>query len=397
MKKLSFLLVFLFATFFCNADSWIRKGDFPGGARTQAYGFSIGTKGYVGGGGADDLWEYDPATDTWVQKANPPFSSAYWPQGFSIGGYGYVFINATNKFWQYAPLTDTWTLMASVPGPDIIFPFNFVIGDKAYIGGGYNYITATSSFAYYNGFYGYDPATNTWSTLANVPFLFSEAFGFTANDKGYVNGVFDTAQHCNPEVFSYDPAANLWSAKADFPGIPRTDAATFEINSIAYFGVGDSNTGGIFKDWWQYNAGPDTWTQKESIPSTNGKDEDPAFSIDKKGYIFFGSDIYNNAEVWEYTPDVTTGVAVANGHPQFDIYPNPVSNTLNVRMGNEPVYDISISDVMGRVVASPSIRLRSGQALSPKEREVMSVDVSGLAPGVYFVKVNDVVRKFVKA
>ena len=56
--------------------------------------------------------------------------------------------------------------------------------------------------------------------------------------------------------------------------------------------------------------------------------------------------------------------------------------------------------MMGRVVASPRPPEASGQA-SPTEREMLRVDLSGLVPGVYFVKVIDgegmaVVRKIIK-
>ena len=42
-----------------STNVWTQKADFGGGARSGAVGFSIGSKGYIGTGGANDFWEYD--------------------------------------------------------------------------------------------------------------------------------------------------------------------------------------------------------------------------------------------------------------------------------------------------------------------------------------------------
>ena len=93
------------------------------------------------------------------------------------------------------------------------------------------------------------------------------------------------------------------------------------------------------------------------------------------------------------TIDIPNGVANINKLSEIEVYPNPAAATLNIHAVGEPIMQINISNVMGQVVCSKSTTPRP---LLKTGGEMMSVDVSGLVPGVYFVKVNDVVRKFVK-
>ena len=70
---------------------WTRKADYPGNSAGGEVGFSIGTKGYVGAGIANEFWEYDPATDTWTQKSSMPGTYGIaGAVGFSIGTKGYI-------------------------------------------------------------------------------------------------------------------------------------------------------------------------------------------------------------------------------------------------------------------------------------------------------------------
>ena len=77
------------------------------------------------------------------------------------------------------------------------------------------------------------------------------------------------------------------------------------------------------------------------------------------------------------------GVQAAGGSVQ--VWPNPAGSELTISAG-EQIRSVVVSNVVGQVVSSQFYN-------APK----VSVDVSGLLPGTYFVKVNDIfVRKFVK-
>jgi hypothetical protein len=107
-------------------DSWISRLSLPTGARADAVGFSIGSKGYIGTGSnisPADFWnlirpKYLDAKSNFT--ASGTRSRAV---GFSIGnkgyiGTGYSFVTM-NDFWEYNPVNDGWTQKANfVEYPD---------------------------------------------------------------------------------------------------------------------------------------------------------------------------------------------------------------------------------------------------------------------------------------
>lgn len=69
--------------------NWVGLSDFDGIPRTDAVGFSIGNKGYIGTGydGDErrvDFWEYDITRNTWTQKADLPGVARNGAIGFGI-------------------------------------------------------------------------------------------------------------------------------------------------------------------------------------------------------------------------------------------------------------------------------------------------------------------------
>jgi N-acetylneuraminic acid mutarotase len=111
-------------------DTWTQNADFGGPARSGAVAFSIGLKGYVGTGIRDDFgdlvslkdfWEYDPASDTWTRKADFGGLARSGAVAFSIGNRGFVGTGVHHAsgdrtilrdFWEYDPERDAWTRRA---------------------------------------------------------------------------------------------------------------------------------------------------------------------------------------------------------------------------------------------------------------------------------------------
>lgn len=97
-----------------STDMWTQKANFGGIGRVgvEATAFVISLKGYMGTGGAlpsysSDFFEYDPVGDTWTPKANYLGGGRIDGFGFSIGTKGYLGTgtNGTYKqdFWEYDP------------------------------------------------------------------------------------------------------------------------------------------------------------------------------------------------------------------------------------------------------------------------------------------------------
>jgi hypothetical protein len=75
--------------------NWTELSDFDGIPRSDAAGFVIDSKAYMGTGydgknRLNDFWQYDPALNTWTQKANFPGAARNGAIGMSIENKGYI-------------------------------------------------------------------------------------------------------------------------------------------------------------------------------------------------------------------------------------------------------------------------------------------------------------------
>jgi N-acetylneuraminic acid mutarotase len=290
--------------------SWIRKADLSMSiGRSFTVGFSIGDKGYIGTGAANDdaqqdFWEYDPKKDSWTQKADfagLPRTSAV---GFSIGNKGYIGTGYNNDnrgvylkdFWQYNPDKNCWTRKADFKGTARYSAIGLNIGDKGYIGTG-NVMNAETS-----DFWEYNPKTNAWFRKADFPGgERSSATAFSIGTKGYLGtGVGTGTDH--KDFWEYNPTTDSWSKKADFGGSERRYAASFSLEGLGYIGTGLFNSTTDQKDLWEYNPIINTWVQKADLVG-EARWAATGFSVGNKGYIGFGfgSEIYN--DLWQFSRD----------------------------------------------------------------------------------------------
>ncbi|MBT1696848.1 T9SS type A sorting domain-containing protein [Fulvivirgaceae bacterium PWU4] len=279
---------------------WEKKASYPGiGAkvRVDAIGFSIGQKGYFGLGydnstAQNDFWEYDPARNTWERKADFPGGGREASVEFVINGKAYVGLGFyrspsftyTKDFYVYDPATNTWSPIAEFPGVKRAYAAAFVLNGKAYVGLGF------SSPNSYADFYEYDPVQNTWRQVADFPKT-GNGSGFAINNTGYV--------YMGTELYAFDPSAGAtgtWTKKADLKFSAYT-ASNFVINNKAYV-VGGSS-GYVTQ---VYDPSNNTWSMKEPYPSVSYQ-YTSAFVIDNKGYAGLGSGYSGNAaDLWEYSP-----------------------------------------------------------------------------------------------
>ncbi len=205
------------------ANNWTIKAPLPGAARFSAIGFSIGNKGYIGTGydhstTYKDFWEYDPSNTplgTWTRKADVGDTARDQAFGFSIGNKGYVgtgtFAGSGNfykDFWEFDAATDSWTRKADFGGGKRVGAAAFSIGGKGFAG-----IGQDSIYNRANDFWEYDPATDSWIAKANfggAGRYYSTAFN--VNDKGYIGTGFDGNAVTDFWEYTPDDALTyLWS------------------------------------------------------------------------------------------------------------------------------------------------------------------------------------------
>jgi N-acetylneuraminic acid mutarotase len=86
--------------------------------------------------------------------------------------------------------------------------------------------------------------------------------------------------------------------KQTLVGVLGKGGIGFTVGSKGYIGTG--NNGTLLKDFWEYDAGNNMWTQKANFGGT-ARCYTVGFSIDGKGYIGTGYDInaFTN-DFWEY-------------------------------------------------------------------------------------------------
>src|SRR6185436_15576598 len=163
-----------------STNVWTQKADFGGGFRSAGIGFSIGNKGYIGtgdtafsnGGMTKDFWEWDGDTasatyDTWTQRSSLPGTARFVAIGFSIGSKGYIGTGNADQgaihlsdFWEWDQATDNWSQKSDFGGGLRQEAAGFSIGNKGYIG--------TGSHSNNNSdFWEWDQATGVWTQKAH--------------------------------------------------------------------------------------------------------------------------------------------------------------------------------------------------------------------------------------
>jgi N-acetylneuraminic acid mutarotase len=111
----------------------------------------------------------------------------------------------------------------------------------------------------------YNPATQTWSTKANLWEGRTQASAAAINGKIYLVGGRDGLGHMHRTLFVYNPATDSWSKKADLPVLSRRGAAV-AIGGKLYVYTPQNQT----TDYWpmlhRYDPATEAWTKLARPP-----------------------------------------------------------------------------------------------------------------------------------
>jgi hypothetical protein len=125
--------------------------------------------------------------------------------------------------------------------------------------------------------------------------------------------------------------------------------------------------------------------------SNSGMPDDIVYSlaIERTGVIWAGTSAFGLVRIDE---NGSIGMPELFTPSPVTIYPNPVRQNLNVRVRQKEVVSYRITDLSG------SIKIEKKN--SGNEKNSFSIDVSFLAPGMYFLSVNtgekNISKRFIK-
>ncbi len=330
MKTFWTIVLGLFLLVGCTSTSdplgnWVKRNDFEGLARGAAVSFVIGDKAYVGlGYNSDDnapnngylldFWVYNSSTGLWTTIAPFPGHGRTNAVGFAVNGKGYVGTgfdddNKLSDFWEYDPTADEWIRKDDFLGGARHYAVAFAlsVGDKnyGYVGTGYGQDASDK-----NDFYRFDPTAETgkqWEKISSIGgSKRSGATAFTYKGNAYVctgknNGTSLT------DMWMFNPNDNTWTQKIDLDDdsdwtIIRSNASSLVLDDKAYvfFGQNSSNTSTV----WRYDFANDTWDEMSSLePNLSPRYSAIAFTVG--GTAYAGTGLTGGTyldDMWEWRP-----------------------------------------------------------------------------------------------
>jgi N-acetylneuraminic acid mutarotase len=278
-----------------QAPVWATAAPIPQGAE-EVYGIASGGKLYVFGGLAPGwkpigmVMEYDPAANTWTRKKDMPAYQHHVAltelngRIFLFGGYrlpdsGTATWIPMNTAWEYDPKADSWRALAPVPQARGAANAAAVNG-KIHLIGGATLLPQIKDASFHpsrNVSVGthevYDPASNTWSRLEDLPTPRNHAAVGVVDGRIYVIGgragsVFIPNAHNVDIVEEYNPATNLWTLRAPMP-TPRSAMAWGTFNGRIYAAGGEirhRDIWGTYTTVEAYDPKSNTWARLPPMP-----------------------------------------------------------------------------------------------------------------------------------
>jgi subtilisin family serine protease/N-acetylneuraminic acid mutarotase len=166
---------------------------------------------------------------------------------------------AVADVYKFDPASMSWTQLANMPNGPRHQSTVGVIDGKVYVVSGWNVLDTVTMI--------YDPASDTWTDGADSPAARSAAGEAVLDGQLYMVGGCTTSA-CAPyanQVFRYDPGSDSWDTLANYP-IPIGWQSCGAIGGgvVCSGGLSDGNP---VTDTYAYDPASDTWTQVADMPA----------------------------------------------------------------------------------------------------------------------------------
>ncbi|MBK9013431.1 MAG: T9SS type A sorting domain-containing protein [Saprospiraceae bacterium] len=327
------------------------------------------------GGATDHHFAYDPATDTWTSRAPVPYK-AQQPAGTAANGkihfFGGGFPNSGSPLddhYIYDPATDTWAAAADLTVPRAIH-YAVALNDVVYSLAGQGVTNLCQT---------YDPVANAWTTKNNLPDN-SFFYGAHVATEGHIFR-FGGGGYTAPKDLAhrYDPTSDTWAALPDLP------AANHGLRGAA---IGDKIfLAGGYYDFLErdevYVFDTQTEEYSPSIPLPLGRSYHNMVAIDSCIYVIGGNHAIDQTVTFQLLrlcPFETASVAkeTAAGEPlTVRYFSGKISLQLPENLIGETQF--SLFDMAGKQVFSEKLPLLGTE---------LEIQVGELPPAVYLVQLN---------
>ena len=281
-------MLLAYAPAMASADSWATVEAMPhphvlGAATLLPNGQVLVTGGYTGGEisqvtQASD--RYDPATGHWLDTA--PFATATAAQGMSLladgrvlmtGGYrsGYGVTNEVlGTALAFDPATNRWRSVADMPHLHGYHAQLTLPDGRVLVFGGYSSVADHDADGADDQVELYDPATNAWTIGATSPYYMANGTT-TLLDDGSVLVAGGSSSNTNRNVaMKYTPATNRWTTRVgSFTDARRYQTATLLQNGKVLIAGGQGQDGRALRTASLYDPGTNSWS--ETVPMTTAR------------------------------------------------------------------------------------------------------------------------------
>jgi large repetitive protein len=264
-----------------GSGTWTQAAALPDG-RQDASGAVVDGRLFIVGGRTpttqNAVSAYDPKADKWETQPAVPVLSVNHGNVGSYNGKLYFFGGrAINEAYVFDPSAKKWSPIKALPAPRESAVVA-TIANKIYIvGGGVSDTFRNPAGAHDSAnaeMFAYDPATDSYETLAPMPEAKTHAAGAVINGILYVAAgrkwveAFPEPEGWSKTLFAYDPVANKWTQKADAP-TSRSGCVGAELNGLLIVGGAEPGPTAVLE---AYNPQKDDWVKLKDMPvARNGQ------------------------------------------------------------------------------------------------------------------------------
>jgi N-acetylneuraminic acid mutarotase len=195
--------------------------------------------------------------------------------------------------------------------------------------------------------------------------------------------VYGSINKGSVDSYFYDPATDSWSKVADMPGKGVVAGACFALGNKVYAGAGIEEPIEIFhNEFYEYDVAKDTWSPIANYPGT-GTFSPVTFVIDNDGYVVTGASKTADTKNCYRLRLSTVGIDEVNHPVQLEIYPNVSATTITVLA--QPNERVSVFSADGRLVQSYI-----------QQTKQADLNIESYASGLYLIQAGNSVKKFVR-